>query len=314
MARFRYPVPATSRPGCPVIYPAIHKEREDRPGLAGLEFASILPSQMLRKSGLKYEACVAGVACMAAVLLWGCDLFSTREFRSKPSEIRTLSGLRHAGDSVSFRSTESVWKTGGTAPETVLSTRRLVFILDGDSLDGGDTLKRLILRIREDSSGVILETVRRLVRFSSQGVVLEGSATGGGARYFPLKATAETAAAEAAPAAPDSTAILALPGLLVEGWTETRAMGILTVTRRQTSIDTLAYQDRDEEVWVIRETVGDGSAPLSTGDYRYGASGLLRVEQTWAGFGWRSENGAVPAKAADGGPAETELRRIVVRL
>ncbi len=117
---------------------------------------------------------------------------------------------------------------------------------------------------------------------------------------------AEAASGEAT--GPDSTAVLSIPALLVEGWTETRPMGILTVTRRQTSIDTLVYAGRQEEAWVIRETVGDGaapSAPFSTGDYWYGASGLLRVEQAWAGFGWRSE---------DGGPAETELRRVVVRL
>ena len=258
---------------------------------------------MLRKSGL---------ICVAAVLLWGCDLFSTREFRSKPTEIRTLSGLRHAGDSISFRSTETVWRAGGAAPEKILSARRFVFILAGDSLDGGDTLKKLTLRVQEDSSGVILETSGRLVRFSSQGVILEGTATGGGARYFPLKISGATSAETSAAA--DSTSILAIPALLVEGWTETRAMGVLTVTRRQTSIDTLGFQGRREETWVIQETVGDGTAPLSTGNYWYGASGLLRVEQTWAGFGWRSENGAVPAKADDGGPAVTELRRTVVRL
>jgi hypothetical protein len=262
---------------------------------------------MLRKSGL---------ICVAAVLLWGCDLFSTREFRSKPTEIRSLSGLRRAGDSVSFRSIESIWKTGGTAPDAILSTRRIVFILEGDSLDGGDTLKRLTVRIREDSSGLVIETDTRLVRFSSEGVVLEGSATGGGARFFPLKISGDAGSAEASLRAADSTALIALPGLLIEGWTETRNLGVLTVTRRQASMDTLAYQGRDEEAWVIRETVDKGAAtaPLSTGDYWYGASGLLRVEQTWAGFGWRSENGAVPARAADGGSAETELRRSVVRL
>ena len=196
---------------------------------------------------------------------------------------------------------KSVWKSGSAAPEKILSSLRFVFVLAGDSVDGGDTLKKLTLRIREDSSGLILESTSRLVRFSSQGVILVGTATGGGARYFPLKVAGGTAAQSSADAsaadATDSASILALPALLVEGWTETRAMGVLTVTRRQVSLDTLDYQGRGEETWVIRETVGDGTAPLSTGDYWYGASGLLRVEQAWTGFDWRSENGAVPAKA-----------------
>lgn len=266
---------------------------------------------MLRKSGL---------IILAAVLFWGCDLFSTREFRSKPTEIRSLSGLRHVGDSVSFRSTETIWKSGADAPEKTLSRIRFVFVFAGDSVVGGDTLKKLTLRIREDSSGFILESASRLVRFSSQGAILEGTATGGGARFFPLKATGGTASEAsagipaAASATADSASILAIPALLVEGWTETRSMGVLTVARRQVSIDTLDYQGRGEETWVIRETVGDGTAPLSTGDFWYGASGLLRVEQSWSGFGWRSENGTAPAKGEDGGPAAFELRRSVVRL
>lgn len=270
---------------------------------------------MLRKSGL---------ICAAAVLLGGCDLFSTREFRSKPTEIRALSGLRQAGDSISFRSTETVWKTGAAAPEKILSARRYVFILAGDSLDGGDTLKKLTLRVREDSSGAIIETAGRLVRFTSQGVILVGTATGGAARYFPLKiaaaysaaysaeASADTSSETSAPADPAS--ILAIPALLVEGWAETRAMGVLTVTRRQASIDTLDYQGRREEAWVIRESVGDGTAPLSVGDYWYGASGLLRVEQVWAGFDWRNQDGAGPVNADGGGSSTAELRRTVVRL
>jgi hypothetical protein len=257
---------------------------------------------MLRKSGL---------FCAAAFLAWGCDFFTTREFRSKPSDIRALSGLTHAGDSLSFRAVESVWKAGAAVPEKILSSRRLTFTLMGDSLDAGDTLKILSLRIRDDSTGALTENTRRVVRFSSQGVVLEGTAEGGGARYFPLKASAS---ADADAAASDSTSLLAIPGLLAEGWAETRSMGILTVKREQVSIDTLKFQGRLEEAWGIRETVSDGAEPLSTGTYWYGASGLLKAEQTWADFDWRSENGSVPAPAGDGSAAKVELRRTVARL
>ncbi|GEM_PF-5727970 len=257
---------------------------------------------MLRKSGLFVTA---------AVLLWGCDLFSTREFRSKPSDIRSLSGLSHAGDSVVFRATESVWKSGSVSPERILSVRRLKFTLKGDSLDAGDTLKILALVIREDSTGAITESSQRVVRFSSQGVVLEGTATGGGARYFPLKVAAGSNESETVT---DSTSVLAIPALLVEGWNEARNMGILQVRREQTSIDTLTYRGHLEEAWGISETVSDGDSAVAMGRYWYGASGLLKAEQTWAGFGWRSENGTVPAKTAEGAPASVELRRKVERL
>jgi hypothetical protein len=259
---------------------------------------------MLRKSGL---------ISVAAVLLWGCDLFSTREFRSKPSELRSLSGLSKPGDSVAFRATESLWKSGTSVPEQTLSVRRLVFRFAGDSLAAGDTLKILTLTIRADSTGELIESSRRVVRFSPQGVVLEGTATDGSTRFFPLKVSAANSASAVA-AALDSTSLITLPALLVEGWDETRDMGILTVTRKQTSVDTLKYQGRLEESWGVSETVTDGARPVAVGKYWYGASGLLKVEQAWAGFGWRNGNGSVPAKAADGSDAVVELRRVLVRL
>jgi hypothetical protein len=263
---------------------------------------------MLRKSGL---------ICVAAVLLWGCDLFSTRELRSKPTELRTLSGLSRLGDSIAFLATESVWKPGGAAAQQVLSVRRLVFTLAGDSVESGDTLKILDLAVRSDSTGELLESARRLVRFSSEGVILEGTATGGSARFFPLKVSApstlSTPSALAATAG-DSTSVFAFPSLLVEGWGEVRAMGILQVRRLQTSIDTLTFHGHLEEAWGVTETIVDGINVLANGKYWYGASGLLKAELVWTGFGWRDANGSVPALAAGGSDAEMELRRSLVRL
>jgi hypothetical protein len=266
---------------------------------------------MLRKSGL---------ICVAAVLLWGCDLFSTRELRTKPTELRTLSGLSRLGDSIAFLATESIWKPGGAAAQHVLSIRRLVFTLAGDSVESGDTLKILDLAVRSDSTGQLLEAARRVVRFSSQGVILEGTATDGSARMFPLKVSApsaSTALSSPSAAAADSASdfsVLALPALLVEGWDETRAMGILQVRRAQTSIDTLTYHGHLEEAWGVNETILDGANPLAAGKYWYGASGLLKAELVWTGFGWRDANGSVPALAAGGSDAGVELRRSLVRL
>jgi hypothetical protein len=252
---------------------------------------------------------VPGLLCAAALLLSGCELFSTREFRPKPSEIRILPGLAHAGDSIAFRATESVWRAGASAPEKALSVRRIVFTFAKDSLSGADTLKVLTLRVVEESTGVVVEQGRRLVRFSSQGVVLPGTATGGGARFFPLKA-----AAPGPSAAADSDGFLALPALLIEGWSESVPMGILEVKREQTSVDTLAYQGRSEEAWGIAETVVEGGTILATGKYWYGASGLLRAEQTWDDFGWRGDNGAPPPKSQGPAAQKVSLRRALERL
>lgn len=232
------------------------------------------------------------------MLASGCDFFSTRDFRSKPSGIRPLPGLSRAGDSVTFMATEAVWRAGAKTPEQVLSRRRVTFVSGGDSLDGSDTWTRLTLRIREDSSGILVEEGTRLVRFSAEGVEMQG-VTSGGARYFPLK----TGAADSA-----GDAFLALPSLLIEGWGESVSMGIFSVRRLQTGVDTLAYGGRDEEAWVISESVMDGNRVASRGKYWYAASGLLKAEQTWDDFDWRGTDAAPPREGA------VSLRRNVVRL
>lgn len=252
---------------------------------------------MLRKSGLFWAA---------AMLLSGCEFFSTREFRPKPPEIRSLQGLSKAGDSVSFRVTESLFPSDAGASARVVSVKRLVFRFLKDSLDGGDSLKSLSLRITDDSTGALLENSVRVVRFNGDGAILEGSGPEGGARYFPLKTTASGAAITTADAAVDSGDFLALPAFFVQGWSESQILGVLQVRRELTMVDTLEYQDHLEEAWGITETVLDGNATLAQGLYLYGSSGLLRAEQTWTGFDWRDGNGAMVASA--------DLRRVLERL
>jgi hypothetical protein len=274
-------------------------------GLAIGRFRCIFPWQMRRLPVL---------LSAAAFYLSGCDFFSTREFLPKPTDIRVLPGLARAGDSVTFLATEAVWRAGAAAPEQVLSRRRVTFAFRKDSLDGNDTLKSLVMRIREDSSGVLVEESPRLVRFSASGVALEGSQSGG-ARYFPVKTASANsdAASGLAAAAADSDAFLALPTLLIEGWSESVSMGVFTVQRSQSAIDTVAYRGHSEEAWVISESVMDGSRVASSGKYWYGASGLLKAQQSWDDFDWRGDNGE-PARAQGGSAAAVSLRRSVVRL
>jgi hypothetical protein len=264
---------------------------------------AILPRQMLRKSGL---------ICVSAVLFWGCDLFSTREFTSKPTEIRSLAGLVKTGDSVAYRVRESLWNSSQGSLEKTLSSRRLVFSLLRDSLDNGDSLKLLSLRIQDDSTGALLETGVRLVRFSQDGIRLQAATSGGGARYFPLKVSAGGAtgvrlAADSLSGAESSDGgFLALPALLVQGWNELVGMGAFTVRREQTSVDTLKYRGHLEEAWGIRESVLDGDSLIVKGMYWYGVSGLLKAEQTWSRFDWRDDHTS--------NPAAVELRRALERL
>jgi hypothetical protein len=57
----------------------------------------------------------------------------------------------------------------------------------------------------------------------------------------------------------------------------------------------------------------DDSRVASSGKYWYGASGLLKAQQSWDDFDWRGGNGA-PARAGERSVAAVSLRRSVVRL
>ncbi len=233
---------------------------------------------MLRKSGPLWAAVLT--------LLAGCDLFSTREILPKPSEIRSFQGLFHLGDSLTFSVKESLRESGATTDKQVLSDRRLVFAYKGDSTVGGETLKVVSLRIIDKATGALVEQSTRLLRFSADGLLLESSQPGGGARFFPLKAAAVQ----------DTTLHLALPALFSEGWSAKQSLGALNVRRELTGSDTLDYQGHSEASWKISETVRDGDSALVQGSYWYGASGLLKAEQTWPDFGWREADASIPGK------------------
>ena len=244
---------------------------------------------MLRKSGPLWAAVLT--------LFAGCDFFSTREILPKPSDIRSFQGLVNRGDNLGFRLTESVRESGAKVDKEVLSNRRLVFTFQGDTLVAGNTLKIVSLRVTEFPSGVVLEDTRRLLRFSTDGLLLAGPVVGGGARFYPFKAGASA----------DTTAYLALPAVFSEGWTAQQAMGLLKVGRTLSpSTDTLPYLGHSEITWQILETVSDGAFTIARGQYWYGASGLLKAEQTWPDFGWREANASIPGKV--------DLHRVLERI
>jgi hypothetical protein len=231
---------------------------------------------MLRKSGPSWAAVL--------ILFAGCDFFSTREILPKPSDIRSFQGLSKAGDSLAFRVTESLRAPGASTDKQVLSKRKLTFTFQGDSLVGGDTLKVVALRISEDPSGYVLEQSVRLLRFSADGLLFEGAASGGGARFYPLKTSAVQ----------DTAIYLALPAVFSEGWSLTQAMGVLNVRRDLSGSDTLPYHGHSEVSWKIAESVMDADSVLAKGQYWYGVSGLLKAEQTWPDFDWREANASSP--------------------
>ncbi len=231
---------------------------------------------------------------MSLALFAGCDLFSTREILSRPSDIHSFATLLKVGDSAVFSAVETLRDSAGKAGLT-LSRRRIAFTLLSDSTVGADTLKLVAIRITEDPSGAVLETGTRQLLFAFDGVWLNGVIGGGGARYFPLKA-----------AAGDSLTQLALPAVFSEGWATRQSMGALKVNRALQGVDTLGFHGHSEATWTIVETVMDADTALAVGTYWYGVSGLLRCDQDWSGFAWRAADGSTPGKAS--------LHRQVTRL
>ncbi len=229
-------------------------------------------------------------------LFVGCDFFSTRDILPKPPDIRAFQGLFKPGDSVGFYVVESLRESGSPVDKQVLSKRRLMFTFVGDTVIAGDSLKVISMRITEEPSGIVIEKAQRLLRFSGDGLELSNSGTGGGARFYPLK-VGVGANVQATGAFLDTISYLALPAVFSEGWRIQHVMGPLTIDRLLAPLtDTLAYHAHSEAAWGILETVKDSSFVLSTGEYWYGASGLLKVEMVWPNFDWREANASVPGK------------------
>lgn len=237
-----------------------------------------------------------------AVLLSGCDIFSTKDFTPKPVRIRAFSDSFEPGDTLSFRVTEYLRVPGSRDADSDRTVRTLRFTRSPASLQRGSGWTTLTLRVTSFPSGVLIEEALCHLRFDDSGLVLTGedSARDGGsrdARYFPLKV--------AAGSAEGSGAFLSLPTAFILGASWVQSLGVLTVTREIEDTDTLGFRDHLEESWRISESVRDGDNLLARGSFWYGASGLLKGEQTWP-FETRGADGSIASNR--------ELRRELVRL
>lgn len=244
------------------------------------------------------------LALLASSLLAGCDLFGTKEFSPRPAEIKAFAGALTRVDTIAFRVVESLAGSGAADSATVLARRQIRFARAPDTQQPPDGWIAVSFRIYADPPGAALDEGICYVRFASDGVSVRApdSATAGvgGARYFPLKVSAASEYGSA-----DSLALLSLPPAFVLGGAWTQALGVLTVGRDVAGMDTLEYRGRLEETWRIDETVSDGGRVLSRGLYWYGATGLLKAEQSWS----------LEERDADGASASLrELRRVLVRL
>jgi hypothetical protein len=241
-------------------------------------------------------------ALLAAFLAAGCDLFSTREFAPRPSEVRAFSGLLDRGDTLSYRVIESLADPAAGKTLQVLSRRLLRFTRASDADQPGGAWTAVQVRIGDESTGVLQEEGMVLMRLDGAGAAFAnpaGSGSGanppGGGRLHPLKVAAM----------PDSSTFRALPPVFILGADWLQTLGALDVSREVEALDTLVYLGRLEECWRVAETVLDGPRRLSRGRFWYGRSGLLRGEQAWD----------IEVRGHEGGAARVrELRRELVRL
>lgn len=238
-------------------------------------------SPVLRPSG------PIAIAALLACLFAGCDPFSTKSFVSKPGEVTAFQGPEKSGDSVVFHVRESLIEAGTGSEISRLADKRVSFVLIGDTLSGADTLRLYRMRVTDEAAKALIEESTRALRVSSQGVELRLQGQGGGARFFPMKVAA----------AADSGSFKALPLLFAEGLEWTADLGIFKVTRNIEGTDTIDTPGRLEETWRVAETVADGDRVLARGAFWYGASGLLKAEQTWDDFDRRNDAGASAGKA-----------------
>lgn len=243
-------------------------------------------------------------ALAAAALLSACDFFATREFAPKPAAVAALAGAFAAGDTVSFLVTETLARPGAGSADSTLSSLRIRFYRAADSLQAGDGSTTLAVLVLSEPPGAYRAEGALRMRVGAEGLSLQGS--GEGARFFPLKLSADAGTGSGSAGAESGEAgFLALPAVFTAGAAWTQPLGALEAEREVEGVDTLRVGKRLEECWRVAETVRDGTGILSRGRFWYGASGLLRGEQAWT-LGRRDADGM------DLGAAE--LRRALVRL
>lgn len=258
---------------------------------------------MRPKNGFGPTASGSLAAMLAlAFLLTGCDFFSTKDFSPKPARIRAFSDSFKPGDTLAFRVTEYLRAPGTSDQGSDRTGRTLRFTRAPENLQRGGGWTTLALRVTSFPSEALIEEGLCHLRFDDSGLVLKGedSTRDGGARdarYFPLKVAAGSAL--------DSGDFLSLPSAFILGASWVQSLGVLTVAREIENTDTLGFKGHLEESWRIAESVRDGDSLLARGSFWYGASGLLRGEQTWP-FETRGADGSIAA--------DRELRRELVRL
>lgn len=268
---------------------------------------------MRARAGTSPTSAAPLAALLAALLLLvGCELFSTKDFSPKPTEVRPFSQAFSRLDTVAFRITESLADPDSDLPGMELARRILRFAKAPDSQQTLPGWTALSLSVTSDPAGAYFDRSLVYMRFDSAGLLLKApdssTAGSGGARYFPLKTAVGgnlVGSTGAANLAADTAEFLVLPTAFQPGAEWIRSMGVLEVARALEEVDTLDYDGHLEESWRVTETVRGGGRTLSRGTFWYGASGLLRAEQTWDFEG----------RAADGSAsAPKEIRRALERL
>ncbi len=203
----------------------------------------------------------------------------------KPSRVNTIASLFAERDSIEYIIEERLrW---APRSDSLLSKKRLVFILDRNAVSPGFPLTMKIFQI---GTNKLLEEQHLLMEDTEFGAKLKFGASSLGPQFFPLRLMPENA--------DDSLYFQSLPQMLSLAQRWESSNGIFQIEREVVDLDTLDLGENLEEVWKIEEKTYHEKEELLSSFLWYGQSGLVRVEQEWGDIEVRDASGSLRGKGS----------------
>jgi hypothetical protein len=223
-----------------------------------------------------------------SLVLSGCEWFSTASVAPRPESLNQYQDI--IKDSLVYKMEEVQQKQGSWLSDSILTRKKVIFDYVKDSIAGGQELAYIRMSIqswKEEEQEAESFFLVKVEEDSIQYAPAEGTT---GPKLFLLKVSADSSEPEN---------YFHLLSLLAPASRWIDNSGPLEFSRKipkPVVLDTLEYNRRLEETWVIEEEVTYGSQTLMQGKYWYGNSGLLQCTQTWPGLDFRKGFGESQGK------------------
>ncbi len=226
------------------------------------------------------------ILCLGVLLFMaGCNTCATQPVTPKPESINNYRELLQGQAPVVYKLTGML-----EGADSIVFIKRVQFQKSGDTIINGDSLFILQMEVSRWEDGANTVNSVFYVSLSDEGAYFSPPEGEGAIRFFTLK----TGAVSGAPTGFYQT----LPHLLLSGTHWAQANGSFEFQRQISGLDTLEFQEKLQESWVVEEAALYGEQTIMSARYWYGVSGLIRSEQRWGSFDSRDAFGIELATGA----------------